>query len=700
MKAYVHFSDALFEPFPKSSVLAIDIETTGLNAVTDKIVCIAVSDGIDGIVFDLRHRDKKTIGKWLLDYIWNRELILHNAGFDLAFLKQQYLDEGMYLPYPSRIYDTMTAEQLIVAGMEDSKGMQIRSNLKDTAYRRMGLELSKEMQLSFMDTPEFSPLSEEQVEYAVYDVIPLFRIRQLQEQIIRIEGLERVLDIELKVIPAFTEMNRIGVTVDVELLKEILVETQESCDRLGDKLVVELTPHIEWERMRSFKVQENKLQDYLMLVEALEAQLADEWTDFNDRVDIDNRPLIWFDNNWNDMSPHKSDGQPKGMHRYIAHHMKLWRAENARPPKPKYDTSLINLSSPPQTLAAFKHAGFDVKDMKATTLKGLLAIVEPDLRERILRPFLEWRKHRKMLDSFGYGMIAMISPDGRLRGNFRPNGTATGRPTCSKPNLLQMPSVQTNKQFRSVFVAAPKKLMVVADYSQMELRLIAQMSQDREMMDAFVQEIDLHLRTAAGIFTKNDLSKVTDKQRKSGKIVNFGKSYGMGEHKLQAGLAADGIYYTLQECRRFLDKWAETFPQAEEWLDRMGKFALKYGYASTPFGRRRHFEIPDFMDFRTRGSIHRRGANHAIQGANADITKLAMIFIDDSLNGCGSIVLNVYDEIVVEVDEDVAEDALLLVREAMEVAAQEVLVDVPVKVDAVISTSWNEKDYIGEELEA
>jgi len=236
--------------------------------------------------------------------------------------------------------------------------------------------------------------------------------------------------------------------------------------------------------------------------------------------------------------------------------------------------------------------------------------------------------------------------------------------------------------FRRAFVARDGHVLVTADYSQIELRIMAALSGDPEMTRAFVEGQDLHRLTASRIFGVPE-DAVSERQRKIGKQVNFGTLYGMGARRLVAELAAQGIRISLEEAQGALDGWRRTYRRAAEWIRERGVEAVRDGVAKTALGRIRSFATP--RDAAEAAAIARRGGNLPIQGTAADIMKLAM----SELVGMG-IVLQVHDELVLEVPEGYAEVAVEIIRDTMRRCAEEVLDGFPVGVDVTVGRSWAE----------
>jgi DNA polymerase I-like protein with 3'-5' exonuclease and polymerase domains len=674
MSAITYTTQLPADLFPDKSWLAIDIETTGLDVVTDAIVCVAVSDGTDAVVVDLRNHAEDTIREWVMRSIFSRRLILHNAAFDLAFLQQKY-DCG----YPSTVVDTWLAEGLLRAGLEWS------TSLKETAQRRLGLVLDKELQTSFTLGPD--PLSPEQVEYAGYDVIPLPEIARQQYRELRSEGLKDVWHIECQALPAFAEMMRRGVAVNVPRITKLIEEARDERDRLATTLQARFTPHILHQKIAKFDAKQEAFEAYLRQVENATNYYAAVW-----ERDLAAGAVYDWEDAWLDQSIDKKDGQPKGRKRFVRAHMQQWRKDNPRPERPKLDEEPINLNAPEQLKEALVAEGINIQNVQAKTLYTALATADDEIRTSVLLPLLAYKKKQKLVTAFGEPVIRRIGPDGRLRATFRQIGTATGRPSCSNPNLLQMPSAKIDPRYRSCFIAGEGMVLVVADYAQMEYRLLAELSGDELMLATFLAGDDLHSVTAHSLF-----GTVTEENRKVAKIINFSIMYGAGPGSVQRTLAEGGIFYSFLQAKDLLQSWRDTFPDADEWLREQGQKAAEHSFAATPLGRKRYFplEPPSDYDHKTwNATVKRRGANHVIQGCNADITKIAMGRIQDDLWPEGSILIQVYDEIVCEVPHEIGGWAAERVRQRMIEAANSVFKRLPPAVDVVVSSSWNEKDVV------
>jgi DNA polymerase I-like protein with 3'-5' exonuclease and polymerase domains len=305
------------------------------------------------------------------------------------------------------------------------------------------------------------------------------------------------------------------------------------------------------------------------------------------------------------------------------------------------------------------------------------------------KELLEYRRVQKILSSYGETFLDQIHPfTGRIHADFDQIGTATGRFSCRNPNLQQMPD-----EFRQC-VSLDNHKIVVADYSQIELRILGELSQDQRFVESFVKGIDLHTNTAAIMFDV-PLDKVTKEQRFIAKSINFGIAYGMGPNKLSDILNAGKPpreRLPIERVKTIFNKYKATYSGVIKWLAEAGDTAYRQGYSTTMMNRRRYYMAPqgDDIDFQIAG-IKRQGANSPIQGTNADITKLALIDLHKVLKENhfrAQIILQVHDEIVVLAHKTQAEAVKEIVVDSMTQSAQTLLKTVPVKADAYISDMW------------
>lgn len=639
--------------------VAIDIETTGLDFLTDSVVAV-------GAVVSRPQQEKEfflwehmDVDAWnampeQLTRLFNEadEVLVHNAAFDLPRLNYHH-----GVPIPRNIWDTMIAERLLIAGLNAT------ASLEDVVERRLDAHLDKEVQTTFK-AGEW--LTDRQRQYLHEDVLYLFDVQKQQDEDIQGDNLDYIWDIEYLVTSIFCQMIARGVRIDRDGLVKLIDEEREIVQNLTNQVSRRLTPYVMKSRIRKFDAENERLNTYLREAEAREEEL---WQDIALEFGNEEGPEV-----------------EKEIKKRVRQGMTAWRKYNKRPPKPKLDESPVNLGSPQQLMACFKELGWDLPTTGTDDMKTYLPRLEGEEKE-ILKTLIDYRKHSKMVTAFGDPLIQFLDEDNILHGQFQQYGTQTGRPTCKEPNLLQMPSTE---EFRSKFIPREGYKFVVADYSQMELRLTAELTKDEAMMEAFINDLDLHKHTASLMYgTPYDL--VTDKQRAIAKTINFMVLYGGGYNKLRTILASDGIYITESEAKKAMEQWHKTYSSASRGIARWGKSAIRFRFTETALGRKRRFEVsPRSTEWEKKG-IERQGANHVIQGSNADITKLAMVlihnlFMKERLDA--AIVLQIYDEIVVEARADHAQRACDIVRAAMTSAAEDVLQTVPVKVSPSVEDSW------------
>jgi DNA polymerase I len=300
------------------------------------------------------------------------------------------------------------------------------------------------------------------------------------------------------------------------------------------------------------------------------------------------------------------------------------------------------------------------------------------------RLILEYRNLQKLKSTYVDTLPERINRrTGRIHTSFNQTGAATGRLSSSEPNLQNIPArTARGEQIRTAFVPAPGCKFLVADYSQIELRLMAHLSGDPAFIEAFRQGGDIHRQTAAIIFGV-PVEKVTPEMRGRAKTINFATIYGQGPFALAAKL---GIAQA--DAKAFIEQYFQRFAGVRAFLDRQVEVAREKGYVETIFGRRRY--IPELKDrnFNVRAYGERNAQNSPLQGSAADLMKVAMINIHAALREEGlrsRMLLQVHDELVFEVPEAELERMEPLVRRHMESAAE---LRVPLVVDIGVGENW------------
>lgn len=313
-------------------------------------------------------------------------------------------------------------------------------------------------------------------------------------------------------------------------------------------------------------------------------------------------------------------------------------------------------------------------------------------QHEIVKLVLEHRELAKLLSTYIDTLPGLIQKDGRIHAEFIQNGTTTGRFSSNNPNLQNIPTRSPlGRAIRGAFVAQKGFVLAGFDYSQIELRLTAILSEDPFMIETFKKGKDIHAAVASRVFGVSE-SDVTSEMRRSAKIINFGIIYGMGISALQKQLGTGR-----QEAQDFYDSYFKEFGQIKSYLESTKDFARKNGYTETMFGRRRNFDsINSKMPF-IRAMAERMATNAPIQGTGADIVKLAMIHIDryikdNQLENKVRLLLQVHDELIYEIEENVFGSIKKDIETKMEQVLQDSFLNfpavVPLEVDVKSGNSW------------
>lgn len=318
-----------------------------------------------------------------------------------------------------------------------------------------------------------------------------------------------------------------------------------------------------------------------------------------------------------------------------------------------------------------------------STNADILEKLAPD--HKIVRDVLEYRKLSKLYSTYVVGLLKVADEDGRIHTSFKQTGTATGRLSSADPNLQNIPiRTEEGRELRKYFIAAPGRVLVDADYSQIELRLLAHISGDSALTEAFHSGADIHTSTAAAVFGISP-EEVTKEQRKRAKAVNFGIIYGISDFSLAGDL---GI--PVKQARAYIASYLASYPEVDAYLKDIVAEARQNGFVTTLFGRRRY--IPELSGHNAvaRKFGERVAMNSPIQGSAADIVKLAMLNVTKRIKKEGldaKLILQVHDELIVEAAEGDADRAAVILREEMEGAVR---LSVPLTVDLTTGRRWFE----------
>jgi DNA polymerase-1 len=351
----------------------------------------------------------------------------------------------------------------------------------------------------------------------------------------------------------------------------------------------------------------------------------------------------------------------------------------------------FNIGSPPQ-MAQVLYDELGLPVLKRTQ-KGRAPSTDADVLEKlrddhpIVDAILAYRELSKLKSTYLDALPPLVSPrDGRIHTTFSQVGAATGRLSSHDPNLQNIPvRGEVGREIRRAFVpGAAGRELLVADYSQIELRVLAHLSGDEGLAEAFALGEDIHAATAAKVFGL-PVDQVDPELRRRAKVVNYGLAYGMSAYGLASrmGIAPD-------EAQEFIDQYFAGFPKIKDYLDRQVARATADGFTATMLGRRRYLPELHSSNPRVRDMGRRMALNAPIQGSAADLMKLAMIAVDDGLDDSGldcAMVLTVHDELVFDVAADARVAASALVKEAMENAYP---LSVPLRADLGWGSNWAE----------
>ena len=347
----------------------------------------------------------------------------------------------------------------------------------------------------------------------------------------------------------------------------------------------------------------------------------------------------------------------------------------------------FNINSPKQLgeilFEKLKLSGGKKTKTGYSTAADVLEKLAPE--HEIIRDILEYRQLTKLNSTYATGLAGYIREDGRIHGTFNQTITATGRISSTDPNLQNIPvRTEMGSKIRDIFVPKEGYVFVDADYSQIELRVLASLSGDEKLIESYHSAADIHAATASQVFHV-PLEEVTPELRRNAKAVNFGVVYGISAF----GLSED-LSISRKEALDYINNYFKIYDGVKKFLDKQVADAKEKGYVKTMFGRIRPIPEIKSSNFMTRSFGDRVAMNSPIQGSAADIMKISMLKVDEALEKSGfdaRIVLQIHDELLVEVKEDEAAKVSELVEKAMREA---VSLKVPLEVDAHIGKTWLE----------
>jgi DNA polymerase-1 len=303
----------------------------------------------------------------------------------------------------------------------------------------------------------------------------------------------------------------------------------------------------------------------------------------------------------------------------------------------------------------------------------------------IIQPIIDYRLLSKLKSTYVDALQKLIHPDsGRVHTIFKQAQTTTGRLSSIEPNLQNIPTrMEEGRKIRAAFVAGdPEMVLLSADYSQIDLRTLAHISQDQVLIETFKKGLDIHKRTAAEIF-KVPEDQVNSDFRRRAKAVNFGIIYGISDFRLAKDTGVSRF-----EAKKYIDDYLNTYPGVKQYMQDIVDFAMRHGYVETLLKRRRYLPDINSRNKNVQAFAKRMALNTPIQGTSADIIKLAMLDIDKKLQSeklNAKMLLQIHDELVLEVDREEITAVAAILKEAMENAYS---LAVPLEVNFKTGTDW------------
>ncbi len=543
-----------------SGRVSIDVETTGLNFRTDRVRLLSVGvETREGRAFAYLVDCFAVDPSPLWDTLADKDLLLHNAVFDLAFLSRLGFTPA------GKIHDLMLLSRLLTAGTSD------RNGLDDLAERHLQVTLAKDYQKADWG----GALSRGHLAYAAKDVAVLPPLFALLTAEIEKASLTQAEEIERRCLPAVIWMTCKGVGLDKEKWQTLTTEAEAEAERLKGEL------------------------------------------------------------------------------------------DAIAPKKPGEMFDAWNWASQPQSLEALALAGCKLED----TADETLAAANHPLAE-LLR---KYRGASKQVSSFGGKWLKWVAEDGRVYAKWNQMGSRAGRMSCGDPNMQQLP----RGKHRTCVVAPPGRVLVKADYSQIELRIAAKITGDAALLDVYRRGDDLHTRTASAVL---GIKEVTKEHRQLAKALNFGLLYGMGAKTLRAYAKTNyGQDLTEGEAKRYRRAFFDAYPGLAKWHATVGNTQDKTIEKRTLGGRRR-LSVSSFME----------RLNSPVQGTGADGLKLALALLWERREQAPGAfpVLAVHDEIVIEADADKADTVVAWLKAAMVDAMAPLIAPVPVEVEVKVGQTW------------
>lgn len=692
---------------PYDVPIGFDLETTGKNPLSDALVMIQFKPkGKRPVIIDARGENRGVLHAALLPLLKDskRTFVGQNLLFELHWMLT-YLGFNVD-QLRAHFSDTMLRELVILGlGFSDARKRGLAVNMHDIA-ERYGFPVSKEERSWFIGLDQRpdewdAPFPQAQLEYARQDVSVVHLIAEKQQELIDQYGLQEVVDLETRILPAVAGMQHYGLAVDREKWLGII----DGIDQHANDLAAELHKHVD------IAVLEYRRQEWLG-----KAQPYQEWAEGRDRLVKDAKAQ------WD--ATHKKSEKGWGEHKKDV--LALYERVNPKPGSPPALKDGVNLNSSDQMQVAFRSRGHDLVSVKEEVLTPLAS------SDPVIQLYLDYKDFNTARTKYGLSYLVEHAPDGVIYASIQQIGAETGRFAVREPNIQQVPARGAGAHLREAIVSRQGYVFIDFDFSNVELRGAADIAPDPVMLAAFASGEDLHAKTAEVMFDllrNPDYVAAPNKKewtdthnavvggrelngttyRSVAKTINFGLLYGMG-----AGRLASTLRISVDSAKVLMSLYRETYKAAVAWLRKQGKrieYPDKDGrvFAATLAGRRRWFQVPKLVldknttadkaraaledHKRQMAGIQRQLANHPIQGTSAEITKLAIALWQERYN-CDDmrLVCAVHDELLVEVidDPETIELARTRLAEVMREAFQHFLKTVdPGKIGGKTAYYWS-----------
>ena len=627
---------SLIPHFVQCPVLYIDTETTHLDPHRARILMIQLYDGVSAYVIDCTG----TVDLSLLNPVWSNSSlkVFHNASYDLKII---YKLSNILC---RNVYDTMITEQMLTAGMP-----RMMNSLQAVAERRLKIKLDKTIRSTFTEG-DISELSQEQIDYAVRDVLVLPMIQALQVVEIEQHELQKVHKLEMDLCPVVAMIEFTGMPFDDNHLRQL--------DPQFERILLE---------------SERMLQDMFISAGVCNQIVfsRDGYSAFNPSS---NKQMVEVFNKVGIDVPSLN-----------ARIVMQWVFKNRKKAK-NFDVDFSDFSDEEDISDAMdKFGSFENKYIQAYSF---------------------YTATKKIYSTYIKSLPTMRNPvTGRIHCSFKQYGAATGRFSSSSPNLQNIPSDQKmrnlgiDSSIRHAFKVADGRRLIIADYSTIELVIIADASGDEGLISNLE---DLHTYVARevigvkGINNKNKKEHPYKIWRDVAKMVNYSIAYNVGGDSLgkqmSIALSPLGEKVTAERADQIIEDWKGRFPKAAQWLRKSARSVVLYGSVKDGYGRMRFWDRSEFGNKWKVAAAEREAMNFPIQALSASMVKLALVHAFNRLdNKKARIVSTVHDEIIVESSAMYADTASKILKEAMEEAAREVLPNLgtTVVVEPAISNKYD-----------